>query len=115
MIYFTEDEFACPCCGEASINLTFIQMLDEARAIAGVPFNINSGFRCEEHNTYVGGSPSSSHLKGVAVDLGALTSASRYKIISALLAVGFNRIGIADTFIHVDYDLDKSQNVIWTY
>ena len=31
------------------------------------------------------------------------------------MAVGFNRIGIAGTFIHVDLDFDKSQNVIWTY
>ena len=31
------------------------------------------------------------------------------------MQVGFNRIGIADTFIHVDDDKDKSQQVIWTY
>ena len=30
-------------------------------------------------------------------------------------AVGFTRIGIANSFIHVDLDFDKSQNVIWTY
>ena len=40
---------------------------------------------------------------------------TRFLVLDALLAVGFNRIGIADTFIHVDSDLDKSQNVIWTY
>jgi len=32
-----------------------------------------------------------------------------------LLEVGFTRIGIGNTFIHVDIDKDKSQNVIWTY
>jgi len=29
--------------------------------------------------------------------------------------VGFNRIGIADTFIHVDDDRNKACGVIWTY
>jgi len=32
-----------------------------------------------------------------------------------LIMVGFTRFGIADTFIHVDLDLDKAQGVIWTY
>jgi hypothetical protein len=36
-------------------------------------------------------------------------------MLNALLEVGFNRIGIAGTFIHIDIDKNKSQNVIWTY
>jgi hypothetical protein len=31
------------------------------------------------------------------------------------MKAGFNRIGIADTFIHVDNDPGKAENVIWTY
>jgi len=32
-----------------------------------------------------------------------------------LLYVGFTRIGVADTFIHVDLDTNKQHNLIWTY
>ena len=42
-------------------------------------------------------------------------SEDRYKLVALLLETGFNRIGIASTFIHIDIDPDKSPNVIWTY
>ena len=51
----------------------------------------------------------------MAVDISAKDSRIRFLILDALIAVGFSRIGIADTFIHVDMDFDKSQNVVWTY
>jgi hypothetical protein len=31
------------------------------------------------------------------------------------MMVGFNRIGISHNFIHVDMDMNKTQNLIWTY
>ena len=34
---------------------------------------------------------------------------------SSLIRAGFKRIGIGSTFIHVDLDLDKPQNVFWLY
>jgi uncharacterized protein YcbK (DUF882 family) len=92
-----------------------LQMLDQAREIAKVPFKINSGFRTKSHNEYVGGTEESSHLYGYAVDIHCTTSQSRYKILDALRKVGFSRFGISDTFIHVDNDPDKPNNVIWTY
>ena len=60
-------------------------------------------------------SAKSSHLLGHAADISCTNSSQRHKIIKALLKVGFNRIGIADTFIHVDNDPNKPANVIWTY
>ena len=93
----------------------FLEMLDEARAIADVSFTINSGYRTKAHNEKVGGKPESSHLKGLAADIKCKDSRSRYIILDALFQVGFTRIGIANSFIHVDADFDKSQNVIWTY
>ena len=93
----------------------FLLKLDEARTIADIPFIINSGYRTISHNVFVGGKLSSSHLKGCAVDLKVIDSRSRYIILNALQAVGFTRIGIASSFIHVDSDMDKSQDVIWVY
>ena len=115
MTYFSVEEFACPCCGENMFDYGVISMLDDARRLADTPFVITSGFRCEEHNESVGGKPTSSHKKGVAADIACTTSLNRMAIVSGLLDAGFTRIGVADTFIHVDYDLDKIQDVLWTY
>ena len=90
-----------------------VEMLDKAREIAGTPFIITSGYRTDKHNDDVGGVEDSSHLSGVAADLAIKDSTKRYAILKALLAVGFNRIGIYKTHIHCDCDKTKTQNVIW--
>lgn len=99
---------------ETNMSKEFLFVLDEAREIAGIPFIINSAYRSLEHPLSIK-NPSSSHIKGLAVDIKATDSKTRFKIVKALIQVGFTRIGIADTFIHVDLDLDKTKNVIWTY
>jgi zinc D-Ala-D-Ala carboxypeptidase len=117
MRYFTLDEFDSPDLpgSGAQMQPEFLAKLDEARHIAGVPFRINSGVRSEAWNQRVNGSKGSSHLTGWAADISATTSNRRYLVLSALIRVGFRRIGIADTFIHVDMDPDKPQNVSWLY
>ena len=97
------------------MDKTFLLKLDEARERAGIPFVINSAYRSSEHNAKIGGKPNSSHLKGLAVDISVTNSRQRFIVLNALLEVGFTRIGIADTFIHVDLDNGKSKDVIWTY
>ena len=99
---------------EENMNADFLNKLDEAREIANIPFIINSAYRSPEHPLSIK-NPSSSHIKGLAVDIKATDSRTRFIILNALINAGFNRIGIADTFIHVDLDLDKSSKVIWTY
>lgn len=97
------------------MKANFLTKLQEARTIAGIPFRINSGYRTKHHNKTVGGTPNSSHLKGLACDISCANSSERYAILHALVSVGFTRIGVGNTFIHVDLDLDKPQRVIWTY
>ena len=97
------------------MNYGLLEMIDKARALYGKPIIVTSGFRTESHNEKVGGVESSSHLKGLAVDVACVRSKDRFEMLTALLEVGFNRIGVASTFIHVDIDKNKSQNVIWTY
>ena len=99
---------------ENNMNMDFLAKLDEAREYSNIPFIINSAYRSPEHPLSIK-NPSSSHIKGLAVDISAKDSRTRGLILDALRAVGFNRIGISDTFIHVDSDLDKSQNVTWLY
>ncbi len=104
--YFKEIEY--------NMDLDFLAKLDEAREYAKIPFVINSAYRSPEHPESIK-NPTSSHIKGLAVDIRARDSRTRYKVLEALIHVGFNRIGIADTFIHVDDDKEKSSGVIWTY
>lgn len=117
MRYFTIDEFDSPDeIGSGDfMNRPFITKLDIARGESGTPFVINSGYRTKNHNKKVGGVSDSSHLKGLAADIACDNSRQRHAIICALIKVGFNRIGIAKNFIHVDDDKDKSNKLIWLY
>lgn len=117
MKYFNYEEFDSPDVqgsGQMMDN-KILMMLDKARDLYGKPIHITSGFRTPAHNEAVGGVESSSHLKGLAVDIACLNSKDRFDIVDCLLEVGFVRIGIADTFIHADIDPYKAQGVIWTY
>ena len=121
--YFTLDEFDSPDLPNSGVNMdsNFLQKLEAAREIAGIPFRINSGYRTQEHHNAIykklGKEPTkSAHLVGKAADIHCTDSRSRFIIMSALLDAGFNRIGIASTFIHCDTaEKGKTQNVIWTY
>lgn len=115
MRYFKTDEFNCPCCNKNEMDKEFLELLDNARGYADISFVVSSGYRCNLHNKEVGGSESSSHLKGLAVDLLSVGSTQRYKILTGLTVAGFTRIGIGDSFIHADRDGSKAQKVAWLY
>ena len=115
--YFKLEEFDSPDepGSGAKMDKNFLYRLNTARGITGIPFKINSGYRTDEHNLLVGGRWGSSHKKGLAVDISYTGSRERYLIVSALLEVSINRIGIAESFIHCDVDKSKDGNVIWLY
>lgn len=116
MRYFSENDFkrACPACSLSDMSCDLLDRLDSARAIAGVPFVVNSAYRSLEYERKKGRSGTSSHTKGLAVDLKCADSVTRWKMLHALLAVGIRRIGVAKTFLHVDIDSDKP-DCIWLY
>ena len=117
MNYFKESEFKCCSCGLgfADMDFTILSRLDIARGYADVPFKITSSIRCKSHNQEVGGKETSSHLDGLAADIFCITSYMRYRILHGLMKAGFNRFGIGKDFIHVDIDVDKPKELIWTY
>lgn len=113
--YFKKSEFTCKCgCGETVISDDLLQMLDNAREHAGLPFKITSGYRCPNHPESKK-NPTSSHIKGLAADIKCSDSKTRAILIDALTYVEFCRIGISKSFIHVDIDEDKVSPVIWLY
>ena len=110
--YFNADEFAPHA---DKMNPELLRMLDQVRHLAGVPMVITSAYRDPEHNRRVGGASNSAHLRGTAVDVGITDSVSRYLILAAAIQVGFRRIGVGNSFIHLDVDEELPPNVVWTY
>ena len=115
MRYFQPSEFACKCgrCGGGADRMVsdLLDRLDEARAMAGIPFVISSGYRCPAHNKVVGGVADSAHTRGYAADIRCTDSHTRFAVLRALLEVGFRRIELAPTWIHVDCDPAKPRDV----
>lgn len=113
--HFNLTEFACPCCSGNNIQAGFVEQLQKARAIARVAFKIDSGWRCEAHNTQVGGEAQSSHMAGWAADIACPTPGVYFQVLNAVIRAGFNRIGRGRDYIHVDCDPNKPANVSWPY
>jgi hypothetical protein len=117
--YFSQRDFdRCdPPCQMSDMDHDFMNKLDKARRISNIPYQPTSAFRTKEHELEQGRDGSSSHTKGLAIDLQAKYSRQRFLILKGLIESGFTRIGI-DTkrgFIHVDSDTGKSQKVVWGY
>lgn len=109
---FKIDEFACKHCGQVHMDACFLAQIDNARDFAGVPFSVNSGYRCPDHNKAVG-STSRNHTSGKAADIAVNDGPTRLKIVMALIRAGFRRIGVAKTFIHAD-SMDDIESM-WFY
>ena len=116
---FFLDEFECKCgCGKKDINQDFVNKLQLVRTVVDRGFTIKSGCRCETHNKKEGGKPNSSHVRGLGADIACYDSVMRFKIIKAAIELGFTRIGIARTFIHLDIDSQVNglpTEVCWLY
>lgn len=109
--FFSPDQ---PGSGE-NMNEEFVKKLDLLRMFYGKPVYISSGYRTKEHNLAVGGVSDSAHLKGLAADLSCNDSRERFEIVRIALIIGIRRIGIANTFVHIDSDETKDQDIIWLY
>lgn len=112
--FFNEVEFTrcTPPCKLADLSEDLLRMLDEARSLSGLPFVVNSGYRSVSYEKSKGRKGTSSHCKGLAVDLRCASSFVRSKMLSSLIQVGFCRIGIYPTFLHVDID-DSKVSAVW--
>jgi len=111
--WFNEEDFKCRCgCGFDCPDW-FKETVDEARAIAGVPFVLTSAARCLKHNKNIGSKDTSTHVDGLAVDIAYKDELYLARIVHALSRVGFTRIGVNANkkFVHADKDSVKPDAV----
>lgn len=116
MKHFREDEFQCQCGCGMDVDPMLKEQADHAREESDTPYVITSGARCRAHNRAVGSKDSSSHIKGLAMDIRYSDTLQLVKIIRGLSLSGFNRIGVNERqrFVHADIDKEKP-DAIWIY
>jgi zinc D-Ala-D-Ala carboxypeptidase len=114
---FTKAEFDCKHSGKNEMQHEFMQMLQELREELNFPLVITSGYRDKTHpiearKTHSNGE----HTTGRCCDVRCLDGSTRFKIIETALNLGFTRIGIANTFLHLGIGGKGLPNyVIWDY
>lgn len=91
-------------------------ILEPLRVNLGIPIRINSGFRCPELNSAIGGSRFSQHMTGNASDIdvpGMEPIDVAQKIID--LGLPFDQlIHEFQSWVHVSYDPDRDRRAVLT-
>ena len=92
------------------VNIIYLttNLLQPLRDFIG-PINITSGYRCTEVNIIVGGSATSQHLYGQAVDF---VCKDFLKAISFIKNKTFDQLIIYDSFIHVSLTTSHNRKQI---
>ena len=130
MKYFVEKEFWCRCnqCqkGDAEMGIPpggmigsvpenvkalVENVLDPLREKYGKPIQVNSGYRCPNHNLAVGGASRSQHLFGEAADIAPAELVSGSKIqdeLEKMVAIikqngKWDQMIVYQTFVHVSW------------
>lgn len=102
---FVSTEFDCKgasCgCTSTKISKQLITYLQLIRNHFGKPVSINSGFRCQKHNSAVGGAKGSKHTLGQAADI-VVSGVAPKEVAKYAESIGIKGIGLYDTFVHID-------------
>jgi len=116
--YFKIEDFNCQATGNNEMVEEFIYRLDELREACGFPFYITSGYRdplghpIEARKTRLNRQPGT-HAQGIAADIRVSGGAQRRLVVEKAVELGFNGIGVAKTFVHVD--IRQTAPVLWCY
>lgn len=104
---FSLAELSCRHCGVMGAQFDAVDKLQALRDAMGVPLNINSAYRCPEHNANVGGVLNSHHVQGDAFDI-SIVGVDKLKLYQKAKDVGFTGFGFYKTFLHVDTGLKRT-------
>lgn len=111
------DDPTQPGSGAQNMNIEFVKMLEIIRERVGFALEVDSGCRCKAHNAEVGGKTDSAHMETPcsASDIRVQDSVQRMAIVREAIAQGIKRIGIGESFVHLDMSFTLPQGVIWLY
>lgn len=104
-----------PACELSQLSPVLVDSLYSIQRLINEGLEITSGFRSVEWEHSRGRFGSSSHTKGLAVDVLAVSSSLRYRIVCAAMFLGIPRIGVGKSFVHLDIDKGKSCPCMWHY
>lgn len=115
--WFKLEEFekCVPSCKMEQCDEVALQRLDRLRSLCGFPIKLNSAYRSSEYDKSKGRSGTSAHCRGLAFDVFCRNAEQRAYIVATAQKVGFLRIGIGTTFVHLDCDYTKPYPRIWLY
>ncbi len=82
-----------------------LNILEPLRTLVGKPINVQSGFRNPTVNSLVGGSPTSQHMKGEAVDINieGMTPSELFELIRNSVLPYDQLIDEFSSWVHVSY------------
>ena len=112
---FNKREIQCRClCKSDHISHEIMELADKIREEYGFPIKVNSGVRCLEHNTEVGGAPQSFHIampkRGLlceALDISPIhaTKENVFELLQAVFQITGEIYGVIryGRWIHVDH------------
>lgn len=109
--HFSRHEFACPCgCGFDTVDAELLITLEALRDYLGAAITVNSGARCLQHNTLIGGADDSQHMVCKAADI-SVRAVSPIKVAYTLEAHYPDTYGIGryHTFTHLDVRAKKAR------
>lgn len=114
--YFRESEFACSHTGLCEVEPQLVIMVDQLRHEYGRPLILTSAYRHSSHPLEASKLKPGSHAQGKAVDIKAPYGAIKYAISKIAFDMGFDGIGVAGNFIHLDIGHDHAARpAMWTY
>ncbi len=81
------------------------QGLEQVRTLLGFPMHIDSGYRCSELNTAVGGAAHSAHMDGWAADFVCMGFGSPLAIVRAIVAspIQFDQCIQEGHWVHISF------------
>jgi zinc D-Ala-D-Ala carboxypeptidase len=89
-----------------ALRLTALSMEQVRQALGDRVITVSSGYRCPELNRAVGGSPTSAHITGHAVDFNCYSFGSPLEVCRKLVgsSVKFDQLIEEGTWVHISFD-----------
>ena len=111
---FDSTEFDCKgkgCCSSTLINSDLVGYLQMIRDNFKSSVTVTSGYRCEKHNSSIGGATASQHKAGQAADI-VVEGVSPAEVAKYAESIGVKGIGLYETakdgyFVHIDTRASK--------